>query len=184
MDPSSTAYDGPIVDAVKSYQVRHGEIADGRLKPKLIKEMNVPLQLRVRQIELTLERWRWMEHSFSQPPVLVNLPEFRLRAFNGSAIFPGGVLCVSSGSVKSPLIAFTARRGPETARRESCENRHQLDISSGSLGRGINCGRERQSASSALFTVFCLCRLSPESSQQNMLSLSAPVEDRQYENLL
>jgi L,D-transpeptidase YcbB len=37
---------------------------------------------RVRQIELTLERWRWLPHSFPQPPVVVNLPEFRLRAFD------------------------------------------------------------------------------------------------------
>jgi len=81
LDVDSTTYEGAIVDAVKSYQVRHGQIADGHLKAELIKEMNVPVAQRVRQIELTLERWRWMEHSFSQPPVLVNLPEYKLRAF-------------------------------------------------------------------------------------------------------
>ena len=82
IDAGSTKYDGPIVDAVKSYQVRHGEIADGHLKARLVKEMDVPLAQRVRQIELALERWRWMEHSFSQAPVLVNLPEFKLRALD------------------------------------------------------------------------------------------------------
>ena len=81
-DRSSTAYQGALVEAVKSYQVRHGEIGDGQLKPELIKEMNVPLAVRVRQIELTLERWRWLDHSFPQPPVVVNLPEFKLRAFD------------------------------------------------------------------------------------------------------
>lgn len=81
-DGNSTAYHGALVGAVKSYQVRHGEIGDGQLKPELIKEMNVPLAVRVRQIELTLERWRWLDHSFPQPPVVVNLPEFRLRAFD------------------------------------------------------------------------------------------------------
>ena len=77
VDPSSIAYQGAIVEAVKSYQVRHGEIADGHLKVELIKEVDVPMEHRVRQIELALERWRWLEHAFSQPPVLVNLPEFR-----------------------------------------------------------------------------------------------------------
>jgi len=48
IDPNSTAYQGSIVDAVKSYQVRHGEIADGHLKAELIKEVDVPLQQRVR----------------------------------------------------------------------------------------------------------------------------------------
>ena len=82
VDPNSTAYQGVVVDAVKSYQIRHAQLADGHLKAELIKEMNVPLDHRVRQIELALERWRWLQHSFPQPPVVVNLPEFRLRAFD------------------------------------------------------------------------------------------------------
>jgi len=82
VDPNSTAYQGTVVEAVKSYQIRHGELADGHLKPELIKEMDVPMAHRVRQIELALERWRWLPHSFPQPPVLVNLPEFRLRALD------------------------------------------------------------------------------------------------------
>jgi len=82
IDRDSTTYQGAVVEAVKSYQVRHGELGDGHLKAELIKEMNVPMSVRVRQIELTLERWRWLDHSFPQPPVVVNLPEFKLRAFD------------------------------------------------------------------------------------------------------
>jgi len=82
VDTNSTTYQGVIVEAVKSYQIRHGEQADGHLKSELIKEMNVPLTYRVRQIELTLERWRWLSHSFPQPPVVVNLPEFKLRTLD------------------------------------------------------------------------------------------------------
>jgi len=82
VDVNSTKYEGPIVDAVNSYQVRHGEIADGHLNIELIKELDVPMEQRVRQIELTLERWRWMEHSSSQPPVLANMSEFKLRTFD------------------------------------------------------------------------------------------------------
>jgi murein L,D-transpeptidase YcbB/YkuD len=82
IDPNSTAYQGTLVEAVKSYQVRHGQLPDGHLKAELIKEMNVPMTHRVRQIELTLERWRWLSHSFPQPPVVVNLPEFKLRTYD------------------------------------------------------------------------------------------------------
>jgi L,D-transpeptidase YcbB len=82
VDATSTRYEGALVVAVKSYQIRHGEDADGKLKAELIREMDVPLAQRVRQIELTLERWRWLEHSFPQPPVVVNLPEFKLRAYD------------------------------------------------------------------------------------------------------
>ena len=82
VDPNSTVYQGALVAAVKSYQARHGQLPDGHLKAELIKEMNVPMAQRVRQIELTLERWRWLSHSFPQPPVVVNLPEFKLRTYD------------------------------------------------------------------------------------------------------
>src|SRR5256884_9341507 len=36
---------------------------------------------RVRQIQLTLERWRWLPSDYQHSPVVVNIPEFRLRAY-------------------------------------------------------------------------------------------------------
>jgi L,D-transpeptidase YcbB len=106
VDPASTAYQGVIVEAVKSYQIRHGKQADGRLKAELIKEMNVPKEQRVRQIELTLERWRWVPHSFPQPPVVVNLPEFRLRAYddNYQIAFYKTVIVGKEYGHKSPVF--------------------------------------------------------------------------------
>lgn len=37
---------------------------------------------KVEQIERTLERWRWLPHHYKRGPILVNLPEFHLRALN------------------------------------------------------------------------------------------------------
>jgi murein L,D-transpeptidase YcbB/YkuD len=73
-------YSGPLVDAVKRFQGRHGLGADGRLGAATIKELNVPLSDRVLQLQLTLERWRWLPAEFSAPPIIVNIPDFRLRA--------------------------------------------------------------------------------------------------------
>lgn len=44
-----------------------------------MKQLNVPLSDRVRQLQLTLERWRWLPTEFSAPPIIVNIPDFRLR---------------------------------------------------------------------------------------------------------
>jgi L,D-transpeptidase YcbB len=79
-DPQN--YGGPLVDAVKRFQRRHGLDADGRLGSATIKQLNVPLRDRVLQIQLTLERWRWLPVEFSAPPIIVNVPDFRLRALN------------------------------------------------------------------------------------------------------
>jgi len=80
--PDSTLYSGPLVDAVKHFQQRHGLDTDGRLNAATVQQLNVPLSQRVHQLELTLERWRWVPHDFPRPPVVVNIPEFRVRGLN------------------------------------------------------------------------------------------------------
>lgn len=75
-------YTGPLVDAVKRFQRRHGLQPDGRLDAQTLKSLNTPLSFRVRQMQLTLERWRWLPHDFDQPPIIINIPEFHLRAYS------------------------------------------------------------------------------------------------------
>lgn len=82
-DETSTLYSGGIVEAVKRFQSRHGIDADGRIGPATFRAINTPLRWRVRQIELTLERWRWVPRRFERPPVIVNIPSYSLRAFDG-----------------------------------------------------------------------------------------------------
>ena len=57
-------YQAPLVDAVKSFQRRHGRVADGRITAQTLADLNVPLTARVRQMQLTLERWRWLPASY------------------------------------------------------------------------------------------------------------------------
>ena len=79
---SGTVYQGELVTAVKHFQERHGLDATGRLDPQTIGELNTPLRKRVIQLQLTLDRWRWLPHQFERPPIIVNIPEFRLHADN------------------------------------------------------------------------------------------------------
>lgn len=79
---SSPVYDSSISAAVKHYQARHGLTPDGKLTPQTIAELNVPMSQRVQQISLALEKWRWLPDNFVNPRVLVNLPEFYVRAYN------------------------------------------------------------------------------------------------------
>ena len=102
----SDLYGGVLVEAVKRFQERHGLEPDGRLGAETVKQLNRPLSFRVRQLQLTLERWRWMPHSFSQPPVIVNLPEFRLRATNEQAkvVLSMNVIVGKAYGHKSPVF--------------------------------------------------------------------------------
>jgi L,D-transpeptidase YcbB len=76
-------YQDPIVEAVKHFQSRHGLEASGVLNAATVKTLNVPFSKRVTQLELAMERMRWLPHQFQKPPIVVNIPEFRLYAING-----------------------------------------------------------------------------------------------------
>jgi murein L,D-transpeptidase YcbB/YkuD len=74
-----------LVAALKHFEARHGETPDGVLGAATYAELTKPLALRVEQIELTMERWRWMPSQLSSAPIIVNIPEFRLFAFDSTA---------------------------------------------------------------------------------------------------
>ncbi len=78
----SDLYGGALVTAVKRFQTRHGLEPDGRIGPATLAQLNTPLRFRVRQLGLALERWRRIPYDASRPAIVLNLPEFRLRAYN------------------------------------------------------------------------------------------------------
>src|SRR5215813_5712336 len=106
LDPNATTYEGRLVDGVKHYQDRHGVTPTGNLDVRTISELNTAPAARIRQIRLTLERWRWLPHSFTQPPVVVNLPEYRARAMNpdGTVAFYKNVIIGKAYGHKSPVF--------------------------------------------------------------------------------
>ncbi|HBA59479.1 MAG TPA: murein L,D-transpeptidase [Elusimicrobia bacterium] len=73
-------YSGALVKGVKRFQRRHGLAPDGILGEATVRQLNTPLAARLRQLRLTLERWRWQPRTFARPPIIVNIPEFRLYA--------------------------------------------------------------------------------------------------------
>jgi L,D-transpeptidase YcbB len=75
-------YKGALVDAVKNFQRRLGRDVTGRIDAQTVADLNVPLSSRVRQMQLTLERWRWLPASYQNAPIIANIPEFRLRAYD------------------------------------------------------------------------------------------------------
>ena len=81
---TENVYEGALVDAVKRFQTRHGLEPDGRIGKSTLAQLNTPLWRRVRQLQFTLERYRWLPHRLEQPLVVVNIPEFRLRGLNNS----------------------------------------------------------------------------------------------------
>ncbi|MEO8623489.1 MAG: peptidoglycan-binding protein, partial [bacterium] len=86
--PASTArqasdtLDGVLVSGVKHFQRRHGLAQDGLVGGATLAAMRVPLSRRVEQVELAMERWRWLPDIVSTRVVVVNIPAFQLYAFD------------------------------------------------------------------------------------------------------
>lgn len=78
-----TRYSGDVVAAVRRFQRRHGLDDNGAIGPETVAALQTPLALRVREIELSLDRTRAEPPVDSGPYIVVNVPAFRLFAWNG-----------------------------------------------------------------------------------------------------
>ncbi len=80
--PEGQVYQGALVDGVARFQRRHGLTPDGVLGRATQQALGVPLRTRVQQMEWSLERLRWLPHIGPGPLVAVNIPMFRLWAWD------------------------------------------------------------------------------------------------------
>lgn len=71
--------DADLAAAIAHFQARHGLQADGVLGSRTYSALVTPLSQRVRQIELTMERWRWLS-ALPRPNIVINIPQFMLYA--------------------------------------------------------------------------------------------------------
>lgn len=94
---------------LKNFQMRHGLAQDGILGKSTMAALAVPLSQRIRQLELTLERLRWLPKLPPGPLIVVNVPSFRLWAIDTS-VEPSRieldmrVIVGNSASTPTPLL--------------------------------------------------------------------------------
>jgi murein L,D-transpeptidase YcbB/YkuD len=74
-------YDDALAGAVRRYQERYGRTPDGIVAATELAELNVPAERRLGQIELNMERWRWLPRTFGDRHLLVNIPEYMLHLY-------------------------------------------------------------------------------------------------------
>ncbi|HEY6926756.1 MAG TPA: L,D-transpeptidase family protein, partial [Steroidobacteraceae bacterium] len=81
----SLVLDESTVRALKVYQGRHGLALDGVLGRETYQALVTSFTDRVKQIDLSLERWRWLPATLDAPSIFVNIPQFRLFALYTTA---------------------------------------------------------------------------------------------------
>lgn len=79
---SGNVYDANLAGAVAVFQQRHSINVDSALGKETIDAMNVPASYRLAQIAANMERYRWLPRTFGTRYIFVNVPAFRLEAYD------------------------------------------------------------------------------------------------------
>ncbi len=77
----ASRYEGEVVAGLRAFQARHGLAADGVIGRETVAQLEVSPAHRMRQIVLGLERLRWTPRLRAPRSIVVNVPEFMLRAY-------------------------------------------------------------------------------------------------------
>jgi murein L,D-transpeptidase YcbB/YkuD len=100
-----TVYDSGLQEAVRRFQRRHGFEPDASMTPALIAELNVPVDARITQIRLNLERWRWLPRDLGNPYILINIPEYRLEVWEHGKVPLAMNVVVGKKDTPTPIFS-------------------------------------------------------------------------------
>jgi len=81
---NNARYDDSLAAVVARYQARVGLRETGMVDSMTLVEINTPIETRIRQVMLNMERLRWMPDTLPAAYLLVNIPEYRLHVYEDS----------------------------------------------------------------------------------------------------
>lgn len=105
VDFEGNAYGPATVAAVKYFQGRHGLTVDGVVGARTVAALNVPVEARIRQIELNLERWRWLARDLGKRHVRVNIADYSLELVEDEAVVLAMSVIVGTPYRKTPVFS-------------------------------------------------------------------------------
>jgi murein L,D-transpeptidase YcbB/YkuD len=82
----NNVYSGALADGVKAFQSRHGLEPDGAIGPATLEALNVPVEARIDQLRINLERARWVMDGISDDFIIVNIAGYRAYLVNDGKV--------------------------------------------------------------------------------------------------
>lgn len=104
---SDVIFDEELEQAVRAFQSRHGLQVDGIVGPVTLATLNVPVETRIRQIALNLERWRRSAPELGDQYILVNIPAFTLDVIEHDRSVKTMRVVVGKPYQRTPLFQST-----------------------------------------------------------------------------
>lgn len=87
------AFTDSLSSALMRFQHRMGLKENGQLDQNTVEEINKPIDFRIKQIMINMERLRWFPDEIENNFLIVNIPEFKLHVFeNGKKVWDAKVV--------------------------------------------------------------------------------------------
>lgn len=100
-----TRYDSCLQEAIVHFQKRHGLEDEGIIGPKTMEALNVPIEKRIEQIRLNLDRIKWLHERNAKRHIIINIPAFTLFFEEDNALRLQ--MEVITGTRKNPTPVFS-----------------------------------------------------------------------------
>ena len=105
LQDSSSLFTDSLTEAVKRFQYRYGLTTDGVIGESMVKELNKPVEQRIRQMLINLERMRWVPEDIRGDYLLVKIPEFKLHIFENAVPIRHMDVVVGSGQHNTVIFS-------------------------------------------------------------------------------
>jgi murein L,D-transpeptidase YcbB/YkuD len=99
------AYGPGTLAAVKLFQGRNGLDQDGVIGKRTLAALNVPVEGRIRQIELNLERWRWLARDLGRRHIRINIADYSLVVVENGQVVMAMPVIVGTPFRKTPVFS-------------------------------------------------------------------------------
>ena len=109
MDQDTELFDESLELALKAFQRRHGLAADGAVGAATRAELNVRVERRVEQLEVNLERWRWLPEDLGRRHIIANIPAFELEVVEEERVVLDMRIVVGRLYNRTPVFSDTMR---------------------------------------------------------------------------
>ncbi len=100
-------FDNELAQALTDFQTRHGLEPDGVLGPNTRKALNVPVSERIAQLNLNLDRWRWLPREMGFSNITVNTAGYEMDVTLSGQVAMNMNVIVGKPKHATPLFSDT-----------------------------------------------------------------------------